>query len=222
MRSLKQRGFTLIEIMVALSIIVVISVTVWESMSKTFDTVEYVDAVRERYRIARLFLFRLSKELRGAFLSLSKKNDDGELLTFFIGKDEVQVDRIDFFGFVHEPLLENAKESDVSEVTYFGVPDRDGTYRILRHENVYPDGEEYEDEKGLVVIDHVKEFDVRYFSIKKNEWYDEWNSRSMDHKEKLPDAVSITLVLKDPDGQDIKFYTEVNLPMHAPIDLRAW
>ena len=69
----RSRGFTLVEIMVAVGILAMAAVMVTGTMRNTFRTKSAIEANAGRYRTVRLALERMAREISMAYLS---QNED--------------------------------------------------------------------------------------------------------------------------------------------------
>src|SRR5690554_4765006 len=62
-------GFTLVEVLIAVSIMAAISVVVWASISNMFETRDFLEERYERFQMVRLSMNRMATELAGAYLA---------------------------------------------------------------------------------------------------------------------------------------------------------
>jgi prepilin-type N-terminal cleavage/methylation domain-containing protein len=68
-RTGRQLGFTMIEVLVAVSIVAGLTAMVWAAVENTFETRDYMTDQFERYQIARIALDRMKEELASAYLA---------------------------------------------------------------------------------------------------------------------------------------------------------
>ena len=81
----RERGFTLIEIMVAMAITAVLLTILYQSFGATIRTTEIVDQETDIYRMARISLSIMTEELGSTYWSENQTN------TFFSGtKDSLR------------------------------------------------------------------------------------------------------------------------------------
>lgn len=64
-----QAGFTLIEVLIAISIMAVITGVMWISINSMFETRDYMGERFERYQIMRVAMNRMARELSSAYLA---------------------------------------------------------------------------------------------------------------------------------------------------------
>src|SRR5690242_9867711 len=119
------RGFTLMEVALAVAILAIMATLTYGSIARTLDAYETVTKIDERYHVVRLALNRMAKELSMSFLTSPLREKGKELMwkTIFKGEPSTPFAKLTFTSFSHQILLENAKESDQCEIGYFGAPD---------------------------------------------------------------------------------------------------
>jgi general secretion pathway protein J len=226
---MRSRGFTLIEVMVSMAILMVVSVAVWRTMSLSFETRERVGAINERYQEGRQIMNRISREIRMAFLRQPvpqnmREQTEPNVITQFKGEE----DEVHFATTAHLRLQADAKESDQAEVAYFL---KSGDSRKYRGKTLYRRESKRLDEKpergGTVwpVVEGVKEFKIEYWDDRKEigerAWTRTWDSDDDPANPVLPSRVRITLVLENLKGdrelQPLRFVTEAAPKIRRPI-----
>jgi general secretion pathway protein J len=206
-----ERGFSLMEVMIAATVTAMMGGLAWASMHTAFEAKEMVEQEAERTRQIRSGLTRIAREVSMAFLSPhfdSKRyrGDNTDRPTFFTG----QKDRLFFTSFSHQRLMRDAKESDqcVLEYRLGRDPDDKRSQSILRRVKTVLDDQSDRGGSEDVLVDHVKELNFDFWDPKKREWVHEWDTRRNDHPDDLPDLVRIQIVVSDERGKDQKFSTE--------------
>ena len=121
---MRARGFTLVEVLIAMGILAAMAVMTIGSLNEIDHASSAVHAQESRQSAARVALGRLTRELEMAFLS-----DNYDTVRFrdpptlFIGHD----DDVLFTTFAHVRLYRDAKESDQAVVEYLLESDPDHT-----------------------------------------------------------------------------------------------
>lgn len=221
------RGFTLVEVLIALMLLAMVSAALAQSFSYSFETKRRVTAVNERYHEGRQTMVRLSREIRMAFIRAEVpeefREEDPSMVTRFEGSDE----KLHFATTAHLRIHANARESDQSEVAYFlGSSDRDSPYEgktLFRRESKRIDDKP--DEGGYIwpVIDGVREFKVEYWDDRsgsgEDNWRTSWNSHDDANQPLLPARVRITLELESLEGLPIRFVTQGDPQLRRPINV---
>ena len=216
------RAFTLIEVMMALTLLVGVAAAVWKSMSLSFETKRQVSAINDRYHEGRQVMTRIARELRMAFLHRvlpdELREEEPSFMTRFLGSDDEPY----FATTAHLRLHAGDRESDQCEVHYFlKRGDRDNGYRgqtLYRRESHRID--DHPDKGGSVwpVLDGVKELKFEYWDDRKEVGEDAWTSDwDSDDNQMLPERVRITLVLERLEGQPIRFVTQAAPRIRLPI-----
>ena len=118
-------GITLVEVMVAVTILAMVTLMVWSGFSQTARTKEELSEVLQRSHGIHSAMERMAREISMAFVS-AQRNPDPNLQavrTAFVGTDHGERDRLDFNSFSHRRLYRDAHESDQNELSYFLAPD---------------------------------------------------------------------------------------------------
>ena len=225
MNALRQsrRGMSLMEVMVAVSIVMVMSTIAWQGV---MSSVEIRDALAERdelTRSARVALSKIRRDLQLAYLSKHPTAIE-TYQTVFVGLDE-DPDTLFFATLAHQRIYRDSRESDQTEITLWteSSPDGGRGYVLYHREAPRVDEEPAEDGQVYPLAYNVRSFRLRYLDGERNEWVDEWDSRGVDVANRLPRAVQVGLILiaQDPDDEnrtvDVPFLTTVILDYAAPL-----
>ncbi|QQR81972.1 MAG: prepilin-type N-terminal cleavage/methylation domain-containing protein [Deltaproteobacteria bacterium] len=217
------KGFTLIEILVAISLLAIISILVWQSMYTTTHIKDRSEKLDEGYRRATLTLSKISQDFSMAVIfqsvDLMGVSASGEQMSksVFMGKDQGDQDEVTFNSFSHLRYIKNVKESELAEISYYleADPDRSGSYLLKKREVSPPTAnpESGHDSKGstghspgggttMTLLDGVKGLNFRYYDFQKADFVDEWDTTKSDYVGKLPRAVEITLTLLPPQDSE--------------------
>ena len=201
----KLRAFTLLEILTALSILIIIMAAVYGSYRAVTLSVARCGPRSIIEQQARLFLYRFTSELRCCYAgrpdesgeNISKKNLNNNeetrqtKLPFFIGK-EAKAGRI-FLQFATSALgsVRNYNTGGLSIVSY--KLDESGT-TLLRNVRRYIESlpDDNKDYSWLPVFTNLKTVTLEYFDGQN--WQKEWELESM---KVLPATVRIALTLEN-------------------------
>jgi general secretion pathway protein J len=214
-RSSRQRGFTLLEVVIAVAITAVMGLMVTGALRQIDRAQQMTRDQGDRYTTAQLALARLASELSMAFISEHWDNHSLKALrerpTAFIGKD----DTILFTTFAHQRLARDARESDqeVVEYTLESDPAHSGEEVLFRRAKARIDEELERGGRKDVVADHIASFRLQYWDPRKNDWAREWSTRSTDHPNDLPTRVRIELELKVSGDRTEKLVTEARIAL---------
>jgi general secretion pathway protein J len=209
------RGFTLIEVMVAVAILAIAVVLVWGSFWGATRAKNDLEAIETRTREVRLGLGRMVRDLEHAYVSKNDALGTVEPRTFFIGDHHLGSDQVSFSYMGHRILRTGVRESETAIVTYFVEADRKDRSRqhLFRRESRRL-GEENPSESGaaFVVCEDVVKLRLEYFDRLQDEWRDEWDTKNADGQpDRLPDRVRITVTVRDQRGTEVPFLTEARV-----------
>jgi general secretion pathway protein J len=229
LRSRGLRGFTLLELLVAVGVLAMISVLIYGAFAGMKRSKEGIQRVNDRYREGRLAMARVAREIQSAYLSGHAPIDQQGVVvkTAFMGKTGTPADRLDFNAFAHRRIDRNAHESDQAEIGYFGSPDPKDSevVDLARRISVRPDLEPDKGGRVEVLATDIDLFDLEYLDPISGQWVETWDTtQAIGQPNRLPLQVRVLLVLnggkrRDADrGQDtIRFITKVPIHMHRVL-----
>jgi type II secretion system protein J len=202
-RASSRRGFTLIEVMIAIGILVVIAALAFETLSGAVQSRDMLEENDELSRSARVAIQRLSREISLAFLT-TNTSAVNTYRTLFVGKDSDEADQLWFATTSHRRTYHDAREGDQTEITLWteADPEDDQHLVLLHREAPRIDQEPDKDGTILPLARGVARFDLRYLDGEKNEWKDEWDTTGAETPGRLPRAVQVLLVLVTPDDDN--------------------
>jgi general secretion pathway protein J len=225
---ISQQGFTLIEVMISLTLLMVVGASVGQSMATSFETKALVSEANDRYHEGRQIVTRIARELRMAFLRAEVpregREEDPAVVTRFKGTG----DEVYFASTAHVRLYAKTRESDQSEIAYFLKPgDRSEGYRgqtLYRRESRRLDGKP--DKGGFIwpIVEGVKTLRFEYWDDTKeigdDAWQRDWDSHENEAEPLLPSRIRITLELEMPDRRPpVRFVTQSAPRIRRPINV---
>jgi general secretion pathway protein J len=212
---MRRRGFTLVEVALAVAILAILATLTYGSIARTFDAYETVTKIDERYHVARLAMNRMSKELSMAFLTSIRRDHGKEQMmkTIFKGEPASPFAKLNFTSLSHQILVADSKEADQCEIGYFGAPDPDNPRKmnLMRREDPRLDRDPEVGGRIYVLAEDIKELKLRYFDPRDDDWKDTWNTLDAEFAGRLPTIVEITMVIQDERGKDVKFVTKTRI-----------
>ena len=195
--TIEQRGFTLIEVLVALAVFGVLSALAYMTLGQTLSNADLLTERMDRLQAIQRTMNRLSTE----FLQAAPRSVRADLGQY-------------------EPALQSSFASDFAlQITHGGWPNSAGVPRSTQQRTAY----RVEDEElvryhwnvldrtasnipvATVLLDELESLTFRFLQTN-GEWVDQWppvNVQTSSNTTMLPRAVEITLVLPD-EGELIR------------------
>lgn len=204
------KGFTLLELMIAIFILLVISMLIFQISSQSVRARNRQDQYNKIYQSARVAMRKMTDDFSMAYLagpSFTSTAADGSTVmeTAFIGEDNSDADSVFFNTFSHRRMIQDSRESDQAEVAYYTEADEENKeiLRLMRRESSVVDSDvKTQTEKGFVLAEGLKGFNVEYYQQQANEWMPSWSSKDPRSPGKLPRAVRITLTYINPSDSE--------------------
>jgi len=203
-RSLSERpkGFTLVEVLVAISIFAIAISSIYGIFTSISSTKDQLDLNSETYHQARVVLDRIGREIHGIYVP---KIDDANILkggfneqgqVFFelstTATVSLNIDGIRFVSVRYELVADQESEN--------------GSYVIMRTEKPLLGSMSLQDFPAMRMATGIKDLRIRYFSG--NTWQDQWDAKLQG----LPDMLEILLTAYDKNGEETPFLTAFTFP----------
>ena len=199
-------GFTLMEVLLATAILGIVMMIVYGSFVQTRLVIGRTEASVDGLRGIRAVFSRITNDVGMAFLSTANDN------TFFVGTDDYVAgypgDQIDFTSFSHVRRNSDAMESDQMEVGYYLRKDFEGASILMKREKNRIDTNPMYGGRTYELCEDIVGLDFRY--LDEGIWLESWDSRV---SKKLPEAVEITIIIKDSGGAERSFRTITEIPL---------
>jgi general secretion pathway protein J len=219
----KNKGFTLLELLVALGILSLLLAILYKSFAAMTNTTEKVEEETEIYRMARLALSIMTDEVRSAYWNQDQPS------TFFTGSDEqmlgLPADSLTFTALSRHRYGEGTEGPELASLRYSldTAPYEEAEERrlVLLHEEETNLLSLSADSLQLTELgEMVWGFNLRYmerqpgpssiFSGSEGGWVDSWDAGE---RKRLPWAVEIQLIFRDKHGQEYEFFTRTEIPI---------
>ena len=210
-------GFTLMEVLIATAILAIVMAIVYGSFVQTRSVIVKAEGAVDELRGVRAAFSRIMWDLSMAFIS---QNNEG---TIFVGTDEdaggYPNDSIDFTSYSNRIRNKDARESDQMEVGYylkrgFGIlpsppgGQGEGEAVLIKREKRRIDTNPLYGGKTYEISEEIVGLNFRY--LDQGAWLDSWDSRVSNS---LPEAVEITIIVKDRNGTERSYRTIVEIPL---------
>ena len=73
--------------------------------------------------------------------------------------------------------------------------------------------------RSYVLAENIKEFKLRYFDPKDDDWTDTWDTTDNEYQGRLPTLVEITMVIEDENGKELKFVTKTRINLTRELGM---
>lgn len=217
-------GFSLLEVLLAITIMGFLTLTLWSAFSQTSRIKQMTEAGEDRVHSARVAMMRMTREIEMAFLSNSENPALSERRTMFVGSTHADLDELRFSWLGHQRLRADSPEADTAVVTYYGLPDPEdrSVINLMRRETRRLEARDPRSivGEGYILCPGVTRLKLSYFDYKKKEWKEEWNTIGADGAQYLPTHVRITLGVLDERGREVLYTSAARIQMTERVDYR--
>lgn len=238
-RALKPSGFTMVEVMVSIAILVSMGALLYSSFALMAQGQKTTSRLQERHHAARVAMSRMTRELSMAFISKHVNADEPQSKTVFLGDRN----KIVFNTFAHQRRVKGARQSDQAAVEYFlkSMPGGKGK-GLYRRVKTTPGDDPEKGGRIELMLSGVSSIDFEYWDRPGEDWDDSWEVTSDDFEVggavaaltgsnmlseditdedktlQLPWRVKIRLELRDDEGNEFEFETQTALYIREPLD----
>ncbi len=220
------KAFTLIEVIISISILSIIFMTAYRGLSQIARSKTLLDDEREILQIANTLTSRLSRELQMTIKD-GEIQYPGEKELIFKGMESTVAgsnrgDQVIFLANeAGQYVPDGATHSGLVTISYRVAKDPDAvktdsanqTYLLVREEipNIQPVEEALEKIITFPITNRLKSLEFNYFNPKSKNWQSTWEERDL-----IPSMVSFKFKLLTPLGREFIFATAV--PITAGIE----
>ena len=214
------RGFTLVELMLAMLIFGLVVTTVLVSFNAIFSSTEALEINSTIYEMAKNCLKRVTVDLESIYVAqppiykppeFSETPNDFRFVGISGDMSGTGFAQLRFTSRAHA-RFEKSYRKGIAEIVYYVQRKEDGHNVLKRADNLYP----YPDfeEKGAdpTLCEHVKSLAFSYLDAEGSD-SDAWDSESDEYNYATPKAVAIKLEIEIKESTHI-FETMVHLPIY--------
>jgi prepilin-type N-terminal cleavage/methylation domain-containing protein len=201
--SVRRRGFTFLELLLAVALLAIVAATVYASFRATASAIARTTQEGASAQAARVILSRLADELTSTEWSATRQE------TLFLGStQDEQGQTVGQLQFTSRSHTWYPTQPPAVEMTIIGYEVDSGPHglQLWRTEMANPfllDG----GTERVMMTDQLADAQFRYYA--KGKWETGWDA-SQQHQ--LPDLVEIVLTFAKADGPPEEFRTVVSLP----------
>lgn len=208
-----RRGFTLLEILIAVFILATVLSTVYAAYRGTFQIIHDSERDGEIYGLARSTMLRIIKDLSvvttsGGTAKFVSKASEAAGANFM---------DIAFTSRAHLSWVDTESSGTLAEIGYYVDEEGpEGTFRLLRRDvPVAETGNENREKPGFVMCEGLYSLTYK-FTDSSGQGHDSWDAAAgaTGENNKIPALVSVELQLVNPEDKErpYKFVTRVFLP----------
>ncbi len=227
-RARPQGGFTLVEVLITLTILSFMMTIGWATTNRTATTKVEVEEADERNHEIRMAMTRMVRDFSHAYLSGNERSRDDDPRTLLEARRATPLTEVRFSTLGHEALWADAAESEQTMITYEAVrdPEEPSKTNVVRRElRRLPSGDrswrEVPADVDLLVRDIVS-LQFEFYDWRDEEWQAEWDTTATDgERGRLPSRVRIELVVAARGGQEITFTTQARIAMQEELNFLA-
>lgn len=211
---MREKGFTLIEILLAILILGIVMTTVYASYTGTFRIIAETKQDAELYGMARAALERMTRDLEA--VSPWKRAFPFSAKQYFLRDNEFT--GMIFRSAAHVVFGKEEQAGGVAVIEYSVEEEKEGEgFALYRSDSLSRDlGEEAPPPRRFLLCDRIAGLTCIFFDDKGKE-YETWDSEAGEEsqRKKAPTIVEIRLFLVNPKNPDhpYPFMTRVYLPV---------
>ena len=219
-RRSRANGFTLLEILIAISIFAVVVTTIFGSFNFVFGNVDAVESGMTDYEMASDGLNRMMADLRSLYVSLppayqvpenSEEQDPYRVVGEVAAAGDGEYSRLRFASFSHLPLGRQWRQG-IAEITYYVEEQPDGTLSLKRSDRLDFEAQSAEQRNDPILCEYVRGLKFEYLDADGDPW-DRWDSDSEQYGYATPRAVRIQLAVGSGE-QTHAFEVLIALPLY--------
>ncbi len=207
-----QRGFTLLELLVAIGIVAVLLSILYSTFNAVVRSTEQVEDVAEVSLMARISLSLMTRDLRSAYWRPPQPGIPSGF-SLFVGTDEERdgrpSDSLSFTALSHARVIDGNQDPALSHLDYAlaAVPDQ-STWVLLHREETNLLSLSGVTLEEFELAEKIHGLNLRYFDGEI--WSNEWDAVE---RNALPKAVEIRIIFRDGSGHQRPFTTITDIPL---------
>lgn len=211
------RGFTLVEVLVAILIFSIIVTTVFASHRSVFVSAPIIENNIDLYELAGTCLGRIALDLRSIYITTPplyrKPEFDADPDPYRVvgsGEGGGSTPRLQFASLAHLPMEQSRREG-VAQIAYYEIPAGEDLFELRRTDNLYPYPSFEAQDRDPVLCEGIKRLEISYLDQEGND-YEYWDSESDEFDYATPAAIHFLVELVRNETFSI-FETRVSLPV---------
>ena len=190
---ISNRGFTLIEIIVAVGILAIFIGIIYSTFFGTIRTIKRAEELTDSFQSARIILDKIAGDLKGAVHIINNPNYVFNGIDSYDG--DPNRDRIDFITTANIITDSSTPQSDTTEVSYYIDRDHSSEGYLVRRTDIYPDKEPAKGGELKIIAKNITGINFQYFLIE-----NKTDEAALSEQEKQEEQATIWDKIEDPDN----------------------
>lgn len=213
-------GFTLIEILIAISIFAVVVTTIFGSFNFVFGSVDAIESGMSNYEAARDGLNRILADLRSMYVSQlpvytvpdsREETDPYRVMGDIVAAGGGLFSRLRFTSFSHLPLGQQWRQG-IAEIVYYVQEQPDATLTLKRLDRLDFSEPLAEERNDPILCENVRALRITYQDAEGDE-QERWDSDAEQYEYATPRAIRIQLAVGTGE-QPHEFEVLIALPLY--------
>lgn len=215
----KARGFTLLELLIAITMLVIVLTTLYGSYRSFLTRNPWIENEIQSQEMARTCLNQMLADLGAVYVVPSSEyrppqSSDSPnpycVIAENLSAGKKTFPRLRFSSLFHL-RLEDRRRQDIAHIVYYIQPISNGTFVLRRSETLYPFPPFKENPADPVLCKDIRSLSYTFYDSKGKE-YLIWDSDSSDFGQQTPAAMHITIEIEYRQGAALKMETGLVFP----------
>ena len=198
----KAAGFTLLEILIAISIFAVVVTTIFGSFHFVFGNIDAIDNAMTDYEMAGDGLHRMQADLRTLYIALppgyvigedADSSDPYRLVGDVVDTGAGAFSRLRFTSFSHLPMGRQWRQG-IAEIIYYVEEQTDGSGTLKRSDRIEFNEPPEQERNDPILCENVRALKITYIDADRDE-RDRWDSDSEEFEYATPRAIRIQIAV---------------------------
>jgi prepilin-type N-terminal cleavage/methylation domain-containing protein len=216
----KSRGFTLLELLIAVTMLVIVLTTLYGSYRSILTRNPWIENEIRSQEMGRTCLNQMLDDLGAVYVVPSSeykppKSADPPnpycLIAENLSAGNKTYSRLGFSSLFHLRLGDR-RQQDIAHIVYYVQPEPNGTFILRRSETLYPYPPFKENPSDPVLCKDIRSLSYTFYDSKDKE-YQTWDSDSSGYGREMPAAMHITMELEAGQGAALKMETGLVFPV---------
>ena len=216
-------GFTLLEVLISIFILVTVLSTVFASYSGTFRIIGETESQADVYQMARIAFERMSEDLQSVYAYTPGTSKDSESPDPESPKFVGESTEMKFTAKAHLSFGKEKESGQLAVITYSGEQNLadDKPFPLRRKDVLHTDsiygrvyGEEPIEPPAYPVCNNLVSVDFKYYNDEGEE-YDSWDSSSEEGA--FPKKVSVSLEFVNPSNPETPFKFSTSIALQVQV-----